>query len=108
MKQKDFGFDVQSPCLAFSPALSGKCPQTQEEGLKWAEESPCPSQLADSILVRMQDRAVSRVRWLCQWTASYFIVTEQWIKEETPFLPHPSWGLAHYPSPCHLKPQRII
>lgn len=36
------------------------------------------------------------------------IITKQWPKEKTPFLSHLSWGLAHYPSLCHLKPQRIM
>lgn len=40
MKQKDFGFDVQSPSPVFPPALGGKCTQTQENGLKWAEVYP--------------------------------------------------------------------
>lgn len=69
---------------------------------------PCPSQLADSMLVGTQDGGVSRAQLLSQCTALYFIITKQRIKEETPFLLRASWGLAHYPSPCHLKPQRII
>lgn len=69
---------------------------------------PCPSQLADSIVVRMQDRAVIIAPWLCQWAVSYITITKHWPKEKTLFLSHLSWGLAHYPSLCHLKPQRIM
>lgn len=94
-------------CVITLP-LGGKCAQTQEKWLKWAGDAPCPSQLPDSIVVRMQDRAVIIAPWLCQWAVSYFIVSKQWLKEKTPFLSHPSWGLAHYPSQRHLKPQRIM
>lgn len=69
---------------------------------------PHLSQLADSDLVGTQGRAVSRAQWSCQWTTPYFTITKPWVKENTPFLPHPSWCLAHYPSPCHSEPQRII
>lgn len=103
-------------CLVYFRCLSflGQwyCPP-REFGVWWEPSSPQDfylhlSQWADSDLVGMQDRAVSRVQWPYQWTTLYFVITKQWVKENTPFLPHPSWGLAHYSSPCHSEPQRII
>lgn len=108
-------------CLIYSRCLSvlGQWypsvirPPSCEVWVWWEPSSPQDfhphlSQLADSDLVGMWARAVSRAQWPWQWTTPYFTITKQWVKENTPFLPHSSWCLAHYPSPCHSEPQRII
>lgn len=62
MKQKDFGFDMQSPSTAFPPAPSEPRERT---AMGRGVSHVLPSWLTLSVLVRVQDRAAGRAQWPC-------------------------------------------